>query len=193
MERKRSIDSQLQLEEAFQRLISYIGEDVNREGLRETPTRMRKAWEFWTSGYSQNPEDVFKTFEDGAENYNEMIVLDPIPFYSMCEHHLAPFFGNVVIAYIPNKRIAGLSKFSRLIDIFSRRLQVQERLTTQIADVIERQLKPTGAGVFIKARHMCMESRGVQKSGIYTKTSALKGFFFTKPEVRQEFFNMIRL
>ncbi|KKP77705.1 MAG: GTP cyclohydrolase 1 [candidate division WS6 bacterium GW2011_GWF1_35_23] len=179
------------IEDACVRLLEYCGENPEREGLKETPARMARAWQFWTSGYNQNPKDIFKTFEDGGENYDEMIVISPIPFYSHCEHHMAAIFGDVYIAYIPNGRIAGLSKFARLVDVFARRLQVQERLTTQIADTIEQELNPRGIGVFIKARHFCMESRGVQKSGVYTKTSALRGIFLTKAEVRAEFFGMI--
>jgi len=177
--------------QAFRTLLQFVEEDPDREGLLETPMRMLKAWKFWTQGYQQDPKELFKTFEDGGEDYDQMLLLDPIPFFSMCEHHLAPFFGEVCIAYIPKKRIAGLSKFARLVDCFARRLQVQERLTTQLANTIQEILEPAGCGVFIRARHLCMESRGVQKPGGHTKTSALKGIFLTKPEVRQEFFAMV--
>lgn len=179
------------IEDACIRLLQYTGEDPTREGLRETPKRMAKAWKFWTSGYNQNPKEVFKVFEDGAENYNEMIIIAPISFYTHCEHHMAAIFGTAHIAYIPNGKIAGLSKFARLVDVFARRLQVQERLTVQIANTIEEVLKPSGVAVFIKARHFCMESRGVQKSGVETKTSALRGLFLDQPQVRSEFFGLL--
>lgn len=179
------------IEDAFVRLLQYIGEDPSREGLRETPKRMAAAWGEWTSGMDQDPKEVFKVFADGGEEYNEMILLDPIPFFSHCEHHMAAIFGDAYIAYIPDGKIAGLSKFARLVDIFARRLQVQERLTTQIASTINEVLKPKGVAVFIKARHFCIESRGVQKPGVATKTSALKGLFLKEPSVRAEFFSLI--
>jgi GTP cyclohydrolase I len=180
-------------EDIFIRLLEFIGEDPSREGLLATPKRMMRAWTHWTQGYGKSPKDVFTSFEDGAEDYDQMLLVDPIPFFSHCEHHLAIFFGEIHIAYIPHKKIAGLSKFIRLARIFSQRLQVQERLTVQIANAIFNSgLETPGVGVFIKARHMCMESRGVSTFGTYTKTSALRGVFM-KPEVREEFFNMIKL
>lgn len=180
-------------EDIFTRFLEYVGENTSREGLVETPARMAKAWKFWTSGYNQNPDEVFKVFSDGGEDYDQMIMLDPIPFYSHCEHHMAAMFGEVYIAYIPNKKIAGLSKFARLVDIFSRRLQVQERLTTQIAETIERNLNPLGVAVFIKGTHFCIESRGVQKPGMKAKTSAMRGAFKNNPETRAEFFSLIKV
>jgi len=161
-----------------------------REGLRETPARVAKAWEFWASGYGRNPAEVLKTFEDGAEGVDEMVVVKDIPFYSHCEHHLAPFFGTATIAYLPEKRIVGLSKLSRLLDIFARRLQVQERLTCQVADAMVEHLQPKGCGVVIKARHLCMESRGICQQGHHTVTSALRGVFKEEPEVRSEFLQL---
>ena len=181
------------IEDACLRLLQFAGEDPTREGLKETPARMAKAWQFWTSGYDMDPKAVFKEFEDGGEKYDQMIMLDPIPFYSHCEHHMAAIFGNAYIAYIPNGKIAGLSKFPRLVDIFARRLQVQERLTTQIADTINEELKPRGVAVLIKARHFCMESRGVQKAGVSTKTSAMRGDFLNDPATRNEFFSLIKI
>jgi len=177
----------------FKKFLEEVGENSEREGLIETPERMAKAWRFWTSGYSQDPDSVFKEFGDGGEDYDEMIVLEPIPFYSHCEHHMAAIFGDVYIAYIPNKKIAGLSKFARLVDIFSRRLQVQERMTTQIADSIQKNLNPIGVAVFIKGTHFCIESRGVQKPGMKAKTSAMRGAFRDKPEARAEFFSSIQI
>lgn len=173
-------------EDIFVRLIEYVGEDPNRQGLIETPKRMAKAWKEWTSGYAMNEEDILKTFEDGAENYDQMITVKDIPIYSHCEHHLAAIIGTATISYIPDRRIVGLSKLVRLADMFARRLQVQERLTTQIADALFEHLEPLGVGVIIKARHMCMESRGVCKPGTETVTTALRGNFFD-PKVKKEF------
>ena len=172
------------------RMLQAIGEDAEREGLKETPARVIRAWETWFSGYNKQPEDVFKTFEDGGENYDQMVVVKDIPFYSHCEHHITPFFGTVTVAYIPDKKIVGLSKLSRLIDIFARRLQVQERLTTQIADTIVKHLEPLGVGVLVKARHLCMESRGIAKQGHHTVTSALHGALRNNPETRAEFMRL---
>jgi len=167
-------------------LLQFIGEDTERGGLRETPPRVIKAWEEWTSGYEKEPKDVLKCFEDGGEKYNEMVLVKDLPFYSHCEHHLAPFFGTATIAYLPRKRIVGLSKLGRVLDIYAKRLQVQERLTAQVADALQDGLKPYGVGVLIKARHLCMESRGLAKQGHVTITSALRGSFL-KGTVRQEF------
>ncbi|TQE98144.1 MAG: GTP cyclohydrolase I, partial [Spiribacter salinus] len=133
----------------------------SRGGLNETPDRVAKAWEFWTSGYQQHPADVLKAFEDGADGYDEMVAVVGIPFYSKCEHHLADIFGTATVAYVPDGRIVGLSKLSRLVDVFARRLQVQERLTVQVADALDEHLAPLGVGVTISARHLCMESRGL--------------------------------
>lgn len=174
-------------------LLDFIGEIQNnslREGLKETPERVSKAWLEWTSGYDQNPADVLKVFEDGAEDYDEMITERNLPFYSHCEHHMASFFGTVTISYIPNEKIVGLSKLSRLIDIYSKRLQVQERMTTQIANALYDHLVPLGVGVVVKARHLCMESRGISKQGAETVTSALRGVYKNDAIVRQEFLNL---
>ena len=162
-----------------------------REGLRETPERVMKAWDHWTGGYHIDPEELLKTFEDGAKNYDEIILVRDIPVYSHCEHHLAPFFGVAHVGYIPCGKIVGLSKLPRVVDAFARRLQVQERLTTQVADTINRVLKPKAVGVVIECRHMCMESRGVKQAGTSTRTSALRGAFKDKPEARAEFFALI--
>lgn len=159
------------------RIICEAGEATTdlREGLQETPDRVAKAWEFWLSGYDRDPAEELKVFEDGAEGYDEMVMVKDIPIYSKCEHHLADIFGTATIAYIPNGKVVGLSKLSRLADIFARRLQVQERLTAQIADALWSNLKPKGVGVIIRARHMCMESRGLCQQGHHTITSALRG------------------
>jgi GTP cyclohydrolase I len=177
------------VEDVFVRLIEFCGEDPARGGLLETPTRMAKAWQFWTSGYQKDYVKVLKSFEDGGENYDEMIHVKHVPFYSQCEHHMAPFFGEVTFAYVPDKHIVGLSKMSRLVDVFSRRLQVQERLTVQIVDAFCEVMNPKGAGCIISARHLCMESRGICQQGITTTTSALRGVF-KESTARAEFLSL---
>jgi GTP cyclohydrolase I len=181
---------------AISRLLREIekvpdSDDV-RGGLEETPDRVAKAWEFWTSGYDMDPAEILKTFEDGAEGVDEMVVVKDIPVYSHCEHHMAAIFGTVTIGYLPDKRIVGLSKLSRLVNVYARRLQVQERMTCQIADAMMQHLAPLGCGVVIKARHMCMESRGVCQQGHHTVTSALRGMFKDDPIVRAEFLQLAR-
>lgn len=161
-----------------------------REGLAETPERWAKAWEQWTSGYTVDIKGLLKTFEDGAEGYTGMVMVKDIPIYSKCEHHLADIFGTASIAYIPNGKVVGLSKLSRLADAFSRRLQVQERLTQQIANALQEHLNPIGVGVVIRARHMCMESRGICQQGHHTITSALKGAIMDEPQTRAEFMRL---
>ena len=174
------------------RLLQYIGEDPHRGGLEETPKRFLKAWGEWTVGYDQNPADILKVFEDGAEGCDELVLIKDIPVYSHCEHHLAPFFGVAHVGYIPDKRIVGLSKIPRLVDIYSKRLQVQERLTNQIANAIDENLKPVGVAVVIECRHMCMESRGIQRIGCTTVTSALRGGMKNDPAARAEFMGLIK-
>jgi len=169
------------------RLLEYVGEDPKREGLRETPGRVLKAWKHWCGGYNQDPKDVLKCFADGSENYDEMVTVKKIPFYSTCEHHLAPFFGSATISYIPQKKVLGLSKLSRVLSIFTRRLQVQERITTQVADALQEHLQPRGVGVLLEARHLCMESRGISQQGHTTITTALRGKFLEDHIVRDEF------
>jgi len=172
---------------AIKQLLVAIGEDHRRPGLLETPMRVSKAWAEWTAGYSQDPAEVLKTFEDGAEGVDEMVVQKDIEIYSHCEHHLAPFFGVAHIAYIPNGRIVGLSKLARLADVFALRLQVQERITNQIADALVEHLNPIGVGVMIEAKHFCMCSRGIKKQGSSTITSALRGAIKDQPAARAEF------
>jgi len=171
------------------RLIQYVGDDPTRGGLEETPHRVAEAWKFWCKGYDEKPEDILKVFEDGAEGVNEMVLVKDIPFYTHCEHHMAPFFGTATVGYIPNGKIVGLSKINRLVDCYARRLQVQERLTGQIADAIMEHLKPLGVGVIVKARHLCMESRGVCQQGHHTVTSSLRGVLF-EGLPRQEFLQL---
>lgn len=174
---------------ATQLLLQAFDEDPLREGLTETPVRVAKAWEKWTEGYGMNPADILKSFEE--RDYDEMVLVKDIPVYSKCEHHLADIFGTASIAYIPNGRVLGLSKLSRLANIFARRLQVQERLTNQIADALsDSELAPKGVGVILRCRHMCMESRGICQQGHHTVTSALRGVMKTG-EPRAEFLKLV--
>jgi GTP cyclohydrolase I len=174
-------------EDNIVRLLQAVGENPGRQGLSETPHRVIKAWKFWTSGYNVDPTDVLKVFEDGAEGYDQMVSVCDIPIYSHCEHHLASIFGTATIAYIPDGKIVGLSKLSRLADVFARRLQVQERLTNDIANALMQHLQPKGCGVVIRARHMCMESRGVCQQGHHTRTTALRGVIMDDAAARSEF------
>jgi GTP cyclohydrolase I len=179
-------------EHDWRRFLSSIGEDPDRPGLLETPSRVTKAWKHWSSGYLQNPADVLKTFEDGAEDYNELILVRNIPVYSHCEHHLAPFFGRAVIGYLPSGKIVGLSKLTRLMECFSKRLQVQERLTMQVANALMEILEPRAVGVMIRCRHLCMESRGIKTSGEETVSSAMLGELQTNLAMRTEFLDLAR-
>lgn len=178
------------LEAATGDLLSVVDPDYMREGLEETPARVAKAWEFWTQGYSMRAEDILKVFEDGADGYDEMVIVKNIPIYSKCEHHLADIFGTVTIAYIPDGKVVGLSKLSRLANMYARRLQVQERMTVQIADALHEHLKPKGVGVIMRARHMCMESRGLCQQGHHTVTSALRGVIKSDATARAEFLQL---
>lgn len=179
-------------EQDWRRLLVSLGEDPDRAGLVETPSRLVTAWKHWTSGYTQDPAELLKVFEDGAEEYNELIVIRGIPVYSHCEHHLAPFFGKATIGYVPNGKIVGLSKLTRLVNCFSRRLQVQERLTIQIANALMTSLEPKAVGVVIRCRHMCMESRGISTVGEETVTSAMLGELQPNLALRTEFLALSR-
>lgn len=179
-------------EDLVREMLIHIGENPDRGGLLETPKRVVKAWRDWTTGYWTDPADVLKVFEDGGERYDEMIIVKGIPFYSHCEHHLAPFFGTADIGYVPNGKIVGLSKLSRLLDVYARRLQVQERLTAQVADAMMKHLQPKGVGVVLRARHLCMESRGIKKQGSETVTQIVRGVFFGDPKARSEFFEGVK-
>lgn len=180
---------------AFTSLVRSIpGENPDREGLQETPERAAAAFGFYTSGYGVEPKDILKLFADGAEDVGTdhgMVLQTNIPVWSQCEHHLAPFFGVAHIGYIPQRRIVGLSKLARLVDVFARRLQVQERLCRQIADALDTNLMPLGVGVVLECRHSCMEARGVQVAGTVTTTSALRGAF-KEASVRAEFLSLAR-
>lgn len=181
------------LEDNVRRLLQCVGEDASREGLLETPARVAKAWlQTWASGYSKDPATILKVFEDGGESYTGAVTVKDIPIYSHCEHHLAPIFGTVTISYIPDGKIVGLSKLSRIADMYARRLQVQERLTDQIADALWEHLKPKGVGVQIKARHMCMESRGICQQGHHTVTTSLRGVMLSDALARSEFLSGVQ-
>lgn len=185
LEKNRLIISS-QIKEA----ISLLGEDVNREGLIKTPERVAKAMQHLTKGYWQNPEEILRSalFK---EDYRQMVIVKDIGFFSLCEHHLLPFFGKAHVAYIPNGYITGLSKIARVVDVFSHRLQVQERLTTQIKDCIHDTLNPLGVMVVIEAQHMCMQMRGVEKQNSITTTSDFTGIF-NQQKTREEFINLIK-
>jgi len=175
----------------YKEVIENLGEDPNREGLLKTPERVAKAMQFLTQGYDQNPQEILKSAMF-AEKYDEMVIVKDIEVYSLCEHHMLPFFGKCHIAYIPNGHIVGLSKFPRMVDAFSRRLQVQERLTDQIRDCLDETLNPQGVAVCIEAQHLCMQMRGVQKQNSITTTSAFSGAFMEEDITRQEFMSLVK-
>lgn len=179
----------LKIAENYSFIINNLGEDVQRDGLLKTPTRAAKAMEFLTKGYNEKPEDILLSAMF-TEDYKQMVIVKDIELYSLCEHHLLPFFGKAHIAYIPDGKIVGLSKLPRVVDAFARRLQVQERLTFQIRDCIQDTLKPLGVAVVIEASHMCMQMRGVQKQNSTTTTSAFTGEFL-KDTTRKEFISLI--
>ncbi|MBR9757662.1 MAG: GTP cyclohydrolase I FolE [Algicola sp.] len=173
----------------YKSIIEDLGEDINRDGLQKTPERASKAMQFLTQGYHQDAAEILKSAMF-KESYNEMVIVKDIELYSLCEHHMLPFFGKAHIAYIPNGKIVGLSKIPRIVDVFARRLQVQERLTEQILDCINDTLQPQGVAVVIEASHMCMMMRGVQKQNSVTTTSGFRGQF-EKSETRNEFLKLI--
>ena len=173
----------------YKEVLDLIGEDGKREGLAKTPERMAKAMQFLTQGYDQNPDDIINS-AIFHEEYSEMVIVKDIEVYSMCEHHMLPFFGKAHVAYIPNGKIVGLSKIPRIVDAYSRRLQVQERLTIEIRDCIQRTLEPKGVAVVIEAQHMCMQMRGIQKQNSVTTTSSFTGAF-EKDKTRKEFISLI--
>ena len=173
------------------KMIALVGEDPNREGLRKTPERFEKALKFLTSGYHQNLDNLLNqaTF---TVHYDEMVVVKDIEFFSLCEHHLLPFFGKAHVAYLPSKRVLGLSKIARLVNMYARRLQIQERMTSQIAQAIEEKISPEGVGVIIEARHLCMQMRGVEKQHGQAVTSAMLGSFRHNKQTRDEFLSLVR-
>ena len=188
---ERSTLTSATFEDLVQEMLVRLGEDPQREGLVRTPERVRKSLRFLTRGYSEDPEALLK----GAlftVTYDEMVIVKDIEMFSLCEHHMLPFFGKVHVAYIPNGKVIGLSKVPRLIELFSRRLQIQERLTTQIAETIQKVIEPQGVGVVIEARHLCMMMRGVEKQHSAAVTSSMLGSFRNEEETRSEFLSLIR-
>lgn len=180
---------QCAVEDAVRTLLEFVGENPDREGLKDTPKRVRKALTEMTEGYKESPGEILSTTFDG-DGYDQMVVVDNIKFYSMCEHHMLPFVGTAHVGYIPKSRVVGLSKIPRLVHCFSKRLQIQERLTTQIAETLNNTLEAQGVGVYIEAHHMCVSCRGVKQQGSSMKTSCLLGVFKDQ-EVRSEFFSLV--
>ena len=180
----------LAIQESVSTILDSIGEDLTREGLMNTPKRSAKAWKKITEGYDTPIQSLFTTFEN--ESTDQMVLLKDIEFYSLCEHHLLPFFGKAHVAYIPNERIVGISKLARVVDAFSRRLQNQERITRQVADAIQEHLQPIGVAVILEASHLCMRMRGVEKQNSTMKTCAILGTFKTDPAARAEFYEAIK-
>jgi GTP cyclohydrolase I len=188
---KQRTSPQNGLEENVRHILEHIGEDPEREGLVKTPSRVARAFEYLTKGYTQDPKAILNQAKFIEEDYQEMVVVRDIDFYSMCEHHILPFFGRANVAYLPRHHIVGLSKIPRLVEVFSRRLQVQERLTTQIANTIMEELDPLGVGVIIRAEHLCMRMRGVEKQNSTVTTSAMLGAFRTQQATREEFITLV--
>ena len=179
------------IESHVETILKELGEDPGRDGLLKTPQRVAKAMRFFSKGYQQDPAEILT----GAlfdVDYNEMVILKDIDFYSLCEHHMVPFFGRVHVAYVPQGKVVGLSKIPRTVEIFARRLQVQERLTMDIAQTLESVLKPKGVGVVVEAKHLCMMMRGVEKQNSFAITSSLRGSFESDPKTRSEFLELIR-
>jgi len=179
------------IQDAVRQILADIGEDPEREGLVKTPERVARAYRFLTKGYDEDP----KTVINGAlfvEDYSEMIIMRDLDFFSLCEHHMLPFFGKAHVAYIPNRHIVGISKLARLVEVYARRLQVQERMTNQVANTILEELDPQGVGVVVEAEHLCMRMRGVEKQNSVVTTSTMLGVFRSHQETRQEFINLIR-
>jgi len=179
-----------QFENAVKSMMLHVGEDPEREGLLDTPKRVKKAYEFIYGGYKENPREILEKALFTTTN-NEMVLIKDIEFYSTCEHHLLPIIGRVHVAYIPDGKVVGLSKIPRVVNVFARRMQIQEQLTEQIADAIMDTIQPKGVGIVIQARHMCMEMRGVEKVHSTTTSSALRGIFLEDQRTREEFFSLV--
>ena len=188
---KHELESMSRFEALIRKLIQYTGDDPDRQGLQRTPMRVARAYKEWFGGYHQDPESVCVAFEDGAEDAKELVIETDIPVFSHCEHHMAPFFGVAHVGYIPHNKIIGLSKMHRLVNIYARRLQVQERLGSQIARALHEGLKPLGVGVALQCRHLCKESRGVRSVGSFTQTVALTGVMLHEDSAKAEFMNRI--
>jgi GTP cyclohydrolase I len=183
--------SDASLQEIYAEVLTRIGEDPSRDGLLETPKRVEKSMDFLTRGYTQSVDELLH----GAlfdVDYDEMVIVKDIEFYSMCEHHMLPFFGRAHVAYVPHGKVVGLSKIPRIVDVFARRLQVQERLTQQVAEAIDHAIRPQGVGVVIEAQHLCMMMRGVEKQGSSTVTSSMLGVFKSQLQTRNEFLSLVR-
>ncbi len=180
----------IQFEDAVKSMMLHVGENPDREGLLKTPQRVKKAYEFIFGGYKEDPEEILSAALFTSSN-DEMVLLKDIEFYSTCEHHLLPIIGRVHVAYIPDGKVVGLSKIPRVVNVFARRMQIQEQLTEQIADAIMNTIKPKGVAVVVQARHMCMEMRGVEKINSTTTSSALRGLFKKDEKTRSEFFSLI--
>ena len=187
-----NLETTQKLAKHYKAIMELLGEDTNREGLIETPERVAKAMQFLTQGYNLDPKEIIKKAKF-KEDYRQMVIVKDIELYSMCEHHMIPFYGKAYVAYIPNGYITGLSKIARVVEAFARRLQVQERLTMQIRDCIQDTLNPLGVAVVIEAAHMCMQMRGVQKQNSVTTTSAFTGAFLSDIKTREEFIHLIGL
>ena len=188
---KYDIETLDRLKYHYGEILKLLGEDPQREGLIKTPERVAKAMSFMTQGYQQDPKEILLSARF-TEEYKQMVIVKDIDLYSMCEHHILPFYGKAHVAYIPNGYITGLSKIARVVEAYARRLQVQERLTVQIRDCIQDALSPLGVAVVIEASHMCMQMRGVQKQNSVTTTSAFTGAFLTQLQTREEFINLIK-
>ncbi len=180
-----------EIQSSVHRILQLLGEDSEREGLVKTPLRVARAMQFLTSGYTQDPVEILNSAKFHEDGYNQMVIVKDINFYSLCEHHMLPFYGTVHIAYIPNGEVTGLSKLARVVDVFSRRLQIQERMTKQIREAIQEALHPMGVMVVVEAQHMCMQMRGVQKQGSITTTSDFSGAF-NQAKTREEFLSLIK-
>jgi GTP cyclohydrolase I len=180
-----------EIQALVEQLLGHLGEDPTRDGLVKTPERVAKAFRFFTEGYQQDPEEILNGALFPIE-YDEMVVIRDIDFFSLCEHHLLPFYGKCHVAYLPNGRIVGLSKIPRLVEVYSRRLQVQERLTMQIAEALQQKLNPQGVAVVMEARHLCMMMRGVETPNAVAVTSSMQGVFQSQQQTRGEFLNLIR-
>jgi GTP cyclohydrolase I len=185
------VDNETPIRKAVRTILEEIGEDPDRDGLLRTPKRVEEAYHFLTKGYDEDPRQVLNDAIFDVE-HDEMVVVRDIDFFSMCEHHILPFFGKAHVAYLPNKKIVGLSKLPRLVEVFARRLQVQERMTNQIAEIVEELLEPRGVAVVIEASHLCMQMRGVQKQNSWALTSAMRGEFLNNTETRREFLSLVR-
>ncbi len=184
-------DSTDPIEPLVESMLKELGEQPARDGLQDTPRRVAKAMRFFTSGYQQDPKELLNDALFDVE-YDEMVLVRDIDFYSLCEHHMVPFFGKAHVGYIPNKKVVGLSKIARIVEMFARRLQVQERLSMQVAEVLEEVLQPRGVGVVVEAKHLCMMMRGVEQQNSFAVTSSLRGEFESDSKTRSEFLELIR-